>query len=330
MEVVSDKRFGIVVVNKPEGMTSFQVTARIRRILGVKKAGHCGTLDPFATGVLPVCTGTATRLIRYMENDNKQYRCTVKFGAFSDTQDREGHLYGGRQPTGSELQEMEKDGFASLRLLFDALPGDKLQIPPKYSAIKIAGRPAYEYARKGVEIELAPRKIRIFSCTVNEISIQNGLEVDFTIDCSKGTYIRTICHDLGVQSGFGAHASELKRTKCGKFDLSRSFSPEEIAAAVESNTIESIVLPEIECVSHLPEIDLTLREAEMIRQGKKLPVSDFWERLPLTDMGIHDENARYRAMLGTRLIAIVYPQGIGDNEVLRIERMLANSDDLAV
>src|SRR5664280_2365060 len=141
---------GIINVNKPVGLTSFQVVGRIRKLLGVKKVGHCGTLDPFASGVLPVCVGKATRVVRYMDGYDKTYRCTAHFGASTDTQDREGKVTGGRMPQEDELERMKADDFAALRKLFSELDGDKDQMPPMYSAIKMAGRPLYEYARQGI------------------------------------------------------------------------------------------------------------------------------------------------------------------------------------
>ena len=313
---------GVIVVDKPEGITSFRVVSIIRRLTGVKKVGHCGTLDPFATGVLPVCVGSATRVIRYMEKYDKVYRCTARFGKFSETQDKDGTLFGGRKPTDSEKQEMHSTDFRELRRLFDGLVGKRSQIPPAYSAIKIAGRPAYDYARKGIEVELAPRNIEIFSCTIHSINFEEELEVDFSVHCSKGTYIRSLCHELGEKTGFGAYATNLRRTQCGDFDLASAYSLEELEEASKAGELNKMMLPDIECVKSLPVLAVTQVEAGKIRLGKKLPLIDFDGRIAASNADGTMDATRYRAMLGDRLIAVVYPEYVEDNGVLRIERML--------
>ena len=313
---------GVIVVDKPAGITSFRVVSIIRKLTGVKKVGHCGTLDPFATGVLPVCVGNATRVIRYMEKYDKVYRCTARFGQFSETQDKDGLLYGGRKPTESEMQEMRSTDFRELRLLMDGLVGKRLQTPPAYSAIKIAGRPAYDYARKGIEIELAPRNVEIFSCSIHSITAEEELEVDFSVHCSKGTYIRSLCHELGEKTGYGAYAKSLRRTKCGDFDLDAAHSLLELEEASNSGQLIKMMLPDIECVKSLPVLLITQAEASHIRLGKKLPLCDFGGRIPLENVDDGVKTERYRAMLGDRLIAVVYPDNVVDNGVLRIERML--------
>lgn len=313
---------GVVVVDKPEGITSFRVVSMIRRLTGVKKVGHCGTLDPFATGVLPVCVGSATRVIRYMDKYEKEYRCTVRFGQFSETQDKEGTLFGGRKPTDSEFEEMRSDDFSQLRLLFEGLVGKRLQTPPAYSAVKIAGRPAYDYARKGIEVELAPRAVEIFSCIIHGIRTDEELEVDFSVHCSKGTYIRSLCHELGEKTGFGAYAVSLRRTKCGEFDLNMAHSLTELEEAAKSGLLPEMMLPDTECVKSLPVLSVTADEAGRIRLGKKQPLISFGDRIIPEKPDDGNNTTRYRAMLGNRLIAVVYPDFLEDNGILRIERML--------
>ncbi len=324
---------GLIIADKPEGMSSFSVVSMVRRLTGVKKVGHSGTLDPFATGVLPICIGRSTRLIRYLGNDSKEYRCTVRFGSFSETQDSEGTLYGGRRPDKRELESMRGDDFASLRKLFDALPGIVEQTPPAYSAVKVNGRKAYEYARKGIPVELKPRKVRIFDCKILNISSEAELEVEFLISCSKGTYIRAICEDLGKKSGFGAYAIQLRRTRCGAFGLDDAHSPEEIKQAFLTGHFNDLFTPEEICVRHLPAIALTEEEVEHLRNGRLLPLSEFSGRMAGSKIS-NDENTeleaseeghdvpRFRAIFENRLIAIVYPSEVDDNNVLRIERML--------
>ena len=324
---------GVIIADKPEGMSSFRVVSLVRKMAGVKKVGHCGTLDPFATGVLPICVGRSTRLIRYLGNDDKEYRCTIRFGTYSETQDSEGTLYGGRRPGEDELESMRRDDYTFLRGLFDELPGPLVQTPPAFSAVKVNGRKAYEYARKGIPVELKPRTVRIFECKVLNISSEPELEVDFLISCSKGTYIRAICEELGKKSGFGAYAIQLRRTRCGAFGLEDAHSPEEMEQAFLAGKFDSLFIPEDICVRHLHEIKLTEAEAEHIRYGRLLPLSDFSDRLEgfesimTEDTSVEsllkdDDAPRFRAMLENRLIAIVYPSVVDDNGILKIERML--------
>jgi len=214
-------------VHKPVGSTSFGCVARVRRAVGVRRVGHCGTLDPFAEGVLPVCVGRATGLVRYMEGYDKEYRVTVRFGSETDTQDVTGKRTGGREPSEGELDDLRAEDFRSIRSLAASLEGDRLQTPPMYSAVKVDGRPLYESARKGVEVERKPRSIRVHAVRVDSVTAEGGvLRAVLTIRCSKGTYIRTLCEDLGRAAGFGAHAETLLRTRCGPYGLDDAHSLE--------------------------------------------------------------------------------------------------------
>ena len=311
---------GIIVVNKPEGITSFQVISRLRRILGEKKIGHCGTLDPFATGVLPVCIGKATRVVRYMDGYDKSYRCTVSFGAFTDTQDREGTVIGGRMPELHELASMKADDFSGLRSIFASFIGEQYQKPPMYSAIKIDGKPLYEYARKGISMDVTPRRIVIYSCEIHSISVDDGLTADFTVSCSKGTYIRTICNDLGMKSGYGAHAKGLVRTSCGPFRMENAYSLEEIEEAVTRGELDSILLPETQAITQLPIVELTKDEAIDIRLGRQLLLSQFEGRIDKPDEDA--PKVRYALFCEKNWIAVVFPDVKEGEDILRIERVI--------
>ncbi|MBN1891856.1 MAG: tRNA pseudouridine(55) synthase TruB [Clostridiales bacterium] len=309
-------------MNKPVGLTSFRVVSLVRKLTGVKKVGHTGTLDPFATGVLPICVGKATRLIRYLENDDKEYRCTIRFGSFSDTQDSEGVLYGGRRPNPEELEAMRNDDYRNLRKRFEELQGSLVQTPPIYSAVKVNGKKAYEYARKGIPIELKPRTVQIYSCRVLNISSEPELEAEFVIHCSKGTYIRAICEELGKKSGFGAYALQLRRTRSGAFGIDDAYLPEEAEQAYKDGNLESLFISEEICVRHLPAVEITEEEAEHIRNGRLLPLSDFSGRIDGVGKETGQEAPRLRAMRNEKLIAIVYPSYTEGHGILRIERML--------
>lgn len=226
---------GILVLNKPQNWTSHDCVAVCRSVLrkaGVKKVGHGGTLDPMACGVLPVFIGKATRLMEYTDLDTKTYRCTARLGLVTDTQDVWGQV----------LEERTFSGITedAVRKALGAFHGEIEQTPPLYSAVKVAGKRLYEYARKGVDVEVKPRKVYISSLMVDAIDLEEG-EVSFAVTCSKGTYIRTICHDFGKVLGCGAVMSQLTRTASGVFGLSRSVSPEALKS-MEAEEIERLVM----------------------------------------------------------------------------------------
>jgi len=314
---------GIINVNKPVGLTSFQVVGKIRKLLGVKKVGHCGTLDPFASGVLPVCVGKATRVVRYMDGYDKTYRCTAHFGASTDTQDREGKVTGGRMPSKDELEQMKANDFADLRKLFSELDGDKEQMPPMYSAIKMAGRPLYEYARQGITLERLTRQIRIYNCEVHRIAADEMLMADFSLSCSKGTYIRTICDELGNDLGFGAYADALMRTRCGPFSIDSAFSLEDIAQLFTEGKVAEFLLPEDIAVAHMRRFEVSEEEAAHIRMGQQMPLEIFKDRIISLDSEKESSKPHYCAYYLGQLLAIVLPDEKEGRKILRIERMLA-------
>ncbi len=312
---------GLILADKPEGITSFRMDSLVRRFSGVKKVGHVGTLDPFATGLLPICVGSSTRLIRYMDDYDKTYECKTVFGAFSDTQDRTGTFYGGRTPTDDEMVVMQDNNFSAIRSFFDDLVGDRLQHPPQYSAIKISGRPAYSYARKGLEVDIKPRRISIFSTEVLSIEVQPIFSVVFRVRCSKGTYIRSICQELGEFTGYGAYASSLRRTTCGALRIEDAVTLDKLEELSRQDQFSKAFLSDLLCVEHLPQIEVGVDETNAIRQGKKLPLQLFEERL-ISAWPSYDESTRYRAMSEGKLVAVVYPRVSEEERILKIERML--------
>lgn len=226
---------GILVLNKPQNWTSHDCVAVCRSALrkaGVKKVGHGGTLDPMACGVLPVFIGKATRLMEYTDLDEKTYRCTARLGLVTDTQDVWGQVLGKR-----DFSQVTED---AVRKALGAFHGEIEQAPPLYSAVKVAGKRLYEYARKGIDVEVKPRKVSISSLMIEAIDLEAGA-VSFAVTCSKGTYIRTICSDFGKALGCGAVMSELTRTASGVFGLSDSVSPEALKT-MEVQEIEARVM----------------------------------------------------------------------------------------
>lgn len=197
---------GILLVNKPKGMTSHDVVNIVRKSLHTKKVGHCGTLDPDATGVLVLCIGKATKTIQFLTSDSKEYTATVSLGQSTDTYDASGKV----------IEEKEYTGVDEVEKVLKSFLGKQRQLPPIYSAIKVKGKKLYEYARNNEEVEIKPRDIEIDSI---DFIKQNGNEIIFKTNVSKGTYIRSLCVDIGKKLGYPAHMSHLVRNRSGHFLL---------------------------------------------------------------------------------------------------------------
>lgn len=222
---------GVVCINKPIGKSSHFAVAVIRRITKIKKVGHTGTLDPLATGVLPVCIGReATKLSQLIMDSDKEYRAVLKLGISTTTQDSEGEILSQKEVNVTN-EQIEKT--------VESFVGEISQIPPMYSAIKIDGKKLYELARKGVEVERKPRIV-----TINYINILNinGDEVEMVIGCTKGTYIRTLCNDIGDALGCGGFMKSLVRTKCGGFSIENSITLEEFEELYNKGDAESVIV----------------------------------------------------------------------------------------
>ena len=217
--------FGFLNVYKPKGMTSHDVVAKLRRTTKIKQIGHTGTLDPFAEGVLPICIGKATRLIEYLA-DSKAYVATVQFGKTTDTYDLEGQFL-----TESNLKISEE----SLTQELKNFEGEIEQVPPIYSALKVNGKKLYEYARAGQEVEIKPRKVLIEDIKLISFNFESQI-AEIYIKCSKGTYIRTIGHDLGQNLGCGAYLTNLKRVQAGDFYINDSVKLDTLDSLEAVNT----------------------------------------------------------------------------------------------
>ncbi|MEI8215665.1 MAG: tRNA pseudouridine(55) synthase TruB [Eubacteriales bacterium] len=250
---------GIINILKPAGMTSFDVVSAIKRLFGTKKVGHTGTLDPMATGVLPICIDKGTRIIKYLENDGKKYRCEVQFGFETDTQDAWGKIL-----TRSKV-DLDED---TIRKAARYFIGEISQTPPIYSAIRINGKRLYEYARSGEIVTPKSRKITIEKFEIINIDLENQ-KMMFDIDVSKGTYIRTICYDLGQMLGCGAIMTFLSRSRSGIFNLEEAVSLEEVTKMYNEGRIEEILKPLDFPLRHLPkgEIIDPIKAKEVICGG---------------------------------------------------------------
>ena len=222
---------GLLIVDKPAGWTSHDVVGKLRRILGERRIGHGGTLDPMATGVLPVFIGRATRAVPFCENDDKEYLARMRLGIVTDTQDVTGTILsqGGPVPGRQEI--------------LDVLPlftGQISQLPPMYSAVKVQGKKLYELARKGIEVERKPRDITVFSLTAEDWA-EN--DVILRVRCSKGTYVRTLCHDIGQKLGCGGCLAELRRIRAGRFSIDDCVSIEQVIQAAEQGDAGTLLRP---------------------------------------------------------------------------------------
>lgn len=218
---------GILIINKPKGRTSHDIVAKVRKIMN-NKVGHTGTLDPNAIGVLPLLIGKGTLCSQYLIEHDKVYEVVLKLGIKTDTADGEGKIIEERDVSASILEEK------NIKNVLNEFLGKQEQIPPIYSAIKINGKKLYEYARKGQEVEIKPRQIEIYKCELNKID-QEEKEIYFTVHCSKGTYIRSLCEDIANKLGTIGYMKELKRTKVGKFEIKQSVTVEELEKNI-SNT----------------------------------------------------------------------------------------------
>ena len=250
---------GIINVRKEKGFTSHDVVAKLRGITRQKKIGHTGTLDPDATGVLPVCFGKATKLCDMLTEKEKAYEAVLLLGKTTDTQDISGEV----------KKECSVEGITQdqVRETILSFVGEYDQIPPMYSALKVNGKKLYELAREGVEIERKPRKIQIHRIEIREINLP---EVRFEVWCSKGTYIRTLCNDIGEKLGCGGCMSSLIRTKSGIFTLEESKSLDEIETCVREGRIEEILVPIDAMFPDVPKVFVKEGEEKSVYNGNAL------------------------------------------------------------
>ena len=226
---------GVLLVDKGQDMTSHDVVAVARRTLNTKKIGHCGTLDPMATGLLILVIGKATKIQDLLMSEDKEYTGSLELGKTTSTQDAEGEV-----ETENEVTDFTEE---QIREAFDKFKGDFYQTPPMVSAIKKDGVPLYKLARQGKEVKRDPRFVHVFSYRIDGIELP---VVEFTVKCSKGFYVRTYCHDIGQNLGCGAHMKSLRRTRSGKFDLERSVTFEELKHGNREDIIAKMMsLPEI-------------------------------------------------------------------------------------
>lgn len=252
---------GIILVDKPQDWTSHDVVAKLRGVLHERRIGHSGTLDPLATGLLVVFVGRATRAVEFSEADSKEYLSGLRLGVSTDTQDITGNVIAKCDALPDE---------AAVRETLCRFIGDIEQIPPMYSAIKIGGKKLYELARRGESVERTPRKITVSSIDIVD---KDGTDYILNISCSKGTYVRTLCNDIGDALGCGACMSSLRRTRAGTFSVDEAHSLENIEAAALEDRLSDIILPVDALFAPFPKLTVSESAAKRLKNGNVIKVS---------------------------------------------------------
>jgi tRNA pseudouridine55 synthase len=249
---------GVLLLDKPLGMSSNTALQAARRLFNAAKAGHTGTLDPLATGLLPLCFGEATKFAGELLDADKAYRATMRLGIATDTADAEGAMISQCEVNVSE---------AELVAVLQRFRGEIEQLPPMYSALKRDGKPLYEYARQGIEVERAPRRVTIFKL---ELLSFDGRDAVVDVDCSKGTYIRTLAADIGAALGCGAHLQALRRTRVADLTVEQALTLDAIEALPQSNR-DALLAPLDTLVTNLPQVQLSAGDSARMRHGQAIP-----------------------------------------------------------
>ena len=270
---------GFINIYKEQGFTSFDVVAKLRGILKQKKIGHTGTLDPMAEGVLLVCLGSATKMCDLLTEKNKTYTCTMLLGKTSDTEDV------------TDVYPDEK----TVRAAVMSFVGDYRQIPPMYSAIKVNGKKLYELARAGQVIERDPRPVTIHGITIQSVELPR---VTFDVSCSKGTYIRSLCRDIGEKLGCGAVMEKLVRTEVKGFTIEESLTLDEVEMARDDGTLMQHILTTDKLMPDIPELHIAEKGVKLLANGNKLSADAFAENKIHRDtyVKVFDENGRFAAL----------------------------------
>jgi tRNA pseudouridine55 synthase len=271
---------GVLNINKPPGMTSHDVVLRVRRILKEKRIGHTGTLDPLATGVLVLCVGKATRIAQYLEAGEKEYRAIMRLGVTTDTLDAEGRVLETRPHTPPDREKIIE--------VMRQFTGSIMQRPPAYSAVKVAGVPSYKLAREGKAGLLASRSVTIF--TLELTSYEHPL-VSFTVRCSKGVYVRTLCADMGETLGMGAHLTGLVRTCSGRFNLEQALTLDALAETVAAGGLDQALISIDEALADFPAVLLNEQESLRVMHGNQISCPEELANSAKDRVRLHDSMA---------------------------------------
>lgn len=278
---------GVLNIRKPKGWTSHDVVQKVRGLLAERRIGHTGTLDPLATGVMVLCVGKATRIARFLESQDKEYRVILRLGVITDTLDADGNILETRSYAPPPRDEI-------LRVI-RSFTGTITQRPPAFSAIKVEGVPSYKLARKGTAVELKARPVTVH--TLQLTSYEDPF-VGLTVGCSKGTYIRVLCADIGALLGPGAHVVELERTRVGRFLLEHSLSLEQLAEHKAAGSLENALISMDNALAHFPCVDVGIPEAERVSHGNPIPWPQLTDASP--SVRVHDARGILIAIARTR------------------------------
>jgi tRNA pseudouridine55 synthase len=304
---------GALIIDKPVGMTSHDVVARVRRIIGERRVGHTGTLDPFATGVLVMLVGRATRLSQFLSGAEKEYEAVIRLGYATDT----GDVTGARVETESQAttRSAQSLGKEEIEAAMASLTGEIEQVPPMYSAKKIGGRKLYEHARRGEEVEREAVRVTISEfelLTQGEWEPNEDGPVDLRarVVCSAGTYVRTLAEDFGRRLGIGAHLAELRRTRAGRFCLEDSFTLEKLEEHVDNKTVTDILITPNKALSHLPDLEVREDDETRLLNGIDLTVEAATARTWADEQAIRLSNGDELLAIGLyeRARGVVHPQ----------------------
>jgi len=269
---------GVILLDKPTGISSNDALQKVKRIYFAEKAGHTGALDPLATGMLPICLGEATKFSQFLLDSDKRYRVIAKLGERTDTSDSDGEIVETR-PVDVNLEKLEA--------CIDKFRGESDQVPSMFSALKYQGKPLYEYARKGIEVPRESRKIHVYEIVLHRFE---GDEVEMEVHCSKGTYIRTIVDDLGEMLGCGAHVTMLRRTGVAKYPYEKMVTLEQLNELLEQahrdevapkDLLDPLLLPMDTAVEDLPEVNLNAELTNLVQHGMPVQVFGAPEGTPL-------------------------------------------------
>ncbi|MEA1965310.1 MAG: tRNA pseudouridine(55) synthase TruB [Candidatus Aerophobetes bacterium] len=253
---------GLLLVDKPKGMSSYDVVKKIRETSGIKKVGHTGTLDLSASGLVLICIGKATKLTPFLQDLDKTYRGRMIFGVTTNSLDEEGEVLEEKDASSLNRVDVEK--------LFSQFKGEISQVPPMFSALHWKGNRLYKLARKGIEIKLPPRKIQVYKFKLLNFISKHHPQAEFEVTCSRGTYIRSLCSDIGKASGYGAYQSSLHRIKIGAFHLNNAKRLEDLEKEIREGKVERILLPLASALPYFPIVKVKRGVEKIIREGRSL------------------------------------------------------------
>jgi len=287
---------GVVLLDKASGSSSNFALQQVKRLFSAKKAGHTGSLDPLASGLLPICLGQATKVAQFLLDDDKRYLVQAKFGQISSTGDSEGKIVNFGSTKGIDEN--------SIKTILPQFIGDINQVPPMYSALKRNGTPLYKLARQGIEIERSPRPVTIYE--INFLNLDDTV-VSLEVSCSKGTYIRTLVEDIGKSLGCGGHVVELRRTGFAHLDLSESNTYEQLSKLKEQNleSLDSVILSADEILPNLESVYLDSEQTSDIRLGKKIKYLGFSASQKLK---LYDHNEQFIGIGESNLMSEILPK----------------------